>query len=281
MSDDVLELYRWAVQDPETHAMVLQVMYERTRPGGTATVLREDFAGTSAESVAWAALGADRRAFAIDLDGDTIAWARRRAQRLLGARATQVTFVEGDALAVGAAHGVAPADIISVLNFSIFYLRDPTTLRAYLAHAREVLAPAGILVVNLFGGPGAVAPGTTETRVERSPRLSTEHAIPPFDYRWEVRAFDPRTRALDCRIHFRLEHAGARRELIDAFTYTWRLWSVDELIDACTRAGFSRVQLWRHTYDASRGAAGLFLGPVDPSAVAGLDQWTAYIVAER
>ena len=53
---DRLELYRWAVQDPETHAVVLRTMYERLRPGRQPAILREDFAGTSAESVAWVML---------------------------------------------------------------------------------------------------------------------------------------------------------------------------------------------------------------------------------
>ncbi len=30
---DTLELYRWAAQDPETHAVVLNIVYEGLRPG--------------------------------------------------------------------------------------------------------------------------------------------------------------------------------------------------------------------------------------------------------
>lgn len=277
MTQDVLELYRWAVQDPETHAMVLQVMYERTRPGQTAKVLREDFAGTSAESIAWAALDSQRTAIAVDLDGTTLAWARQRGERLLGTRVAQVTFIEGDALTTGVEQGAVAADITSVLNFSIYYLREPATLASYLAHAREVMAPSGILVMNLFGGPDSVAIGTTHTRVDRSPRLSTERGIAPFDYQWEVRAFDPTTRALECRIHFVVDG----RELRDAFSYQWQLWSIDELLAACKTAGFASAQLWRHTYDPAKGAAGVFLGPVEASAVESLPQWTAYIVAAR
>ena len=35
---------------------------------------------------------------------------------------------------------VAAADIVSVLNFSILYLREPAQLQAYLRHARRCLA---------------------------------------------------------------------------------------------------------------------------------------------
>src|SRR5262245_32545212 len=121
---DTLELYRWAVQDPETHAVVLRIMYEQVRSGRHPDVLREDFAGTSAESVAWLALRRGQRAIAVELDGATLAWAQRRAVRLLGARAGEIQFVEGDVRRVGPPE-IPPADIIAALNFSILGLRDP------------------------------------------------------------------------------------------------------------------------------------------------------------
>src|SRR6187402_1216346 len=93
---DTLELYRWAVQDPETHAIVLRTMYERLRPGRHPVILREDFAGTSAESVAWVALKKGRLAIAVDLHAPTLEWAQRRAARLLGPRAPAVSFIHGD-----------------------------------------------------------------------------------------------------------------------------------------------------------------------------------------
>ena len=73
---------RILAQDPETHAIVLRTMYERLRPGREPLVLREDFAGTSADSVAWVALSRGRLAIAIDLDGPALEWAQRRAAHL-------------------------------------------------------------------------------------------------------------------------------------------------------------------------------------------------------
>src|SRR5687767_6970524 len=97
---DILELYRWAVQDPETHAEVLRIMYESVHPGRSPTVLREDFAGTAAESVAWVALQEGRAAVAVDLDRETLRWARHRAERILGSEAECIEFIEGDVIAV-------------------------------------------------------------------------------------------------------------------------------------------------------------------------------------
>jgi SAM-dependent methyltransferase len=272
---DVLELYRWAVQDPETHAEVLRLMYERVR-GGSPIVLREDFAGTCSESVAWVAMRRGRRAVAVDLDGPTLGWAERRAALLLGDRAGAVRFVRGDSLEVGPPE-VEPADVISVLNFSVLYLRDAETLGRYLRHARACLAPEGLLVMNVFGGPAALRVGTTRHTVTPAPRMRREASRAPFEYDWEVRSYDPRSGRLDCRIHFQADG----REIRDAFRYEWRLWSIDDLLRACRGAGFADARVWRHTYDASKGAAGVFLGPVEPEAVAGLDRWTAYIVAVK
>ena len=198
---DTLELYRWAVQDPETHAVVLCTMFERLRPGRHPTLLREDFAGTCGESVAWVALKKGRRAIAVDLDGATLAWARGRAARLLGARASAIEFVRGDVRIVGPPE-VPPADIIAVLNFSILYWRDRGELDSYLRHTLNGLAPGGILVLNLFGGPAAIKPGTTRHWVTPKPRLPSEPPIPAFEYLWEVRSYDPASERLDCRIHF-------------------------------------------------------------------------------
>jgi len=282
-SVDTLELYRWAVQDPETHAIVLRTMYERLRPGRRPAVLREDFAGTSAESVAWVILQPGRRAVAVDLDGPTLDWAQRRAVGLLGPLASQIAFVQGDIRSVGPPD-VPPADIISVLNYSILYQRNLEDLRSYLRHAINGLAPDGILVLNLFGGAARLQPGITRRRVTPTPRLSTESPIPAFEYLWEVRSYDRASHRLDCRIHFAIPDPtapGRTREVQDAFRYDWRLWSVRELVEGCAQAGFSVAQVWRHTCDPSKGEAGVFLGCVEPDSLLGPDSWNAYIVACR
>jgi SAM-dependent methyltransferase len=316
---DPLELYRWAVQDPQTHVAVLTRMYARLRNRQPA-VLREDFAGTSAESVAWVAAADDRTAIAVDHDPATLAWARRRAERLLGERSANVRFVEGDVLSVapldacgaahpsgaapldacGAAHpsgaapldacaaahpsGAAPldvpaADVISVLNFSIFHFHRRGDLAAYFEHARRSLAADGILVLNAFGGPGALRATIDRRRVE--PAATTcEPAPPPFEYRWEQRGYDAVANRLDCRIHFVVDGTDGNSTTIeDAFQYDWRVWTLPELTELIRETGFTDAQVWRHTYDPSKGTDGVFLGPVD--RIENADTWLAYVIAVR
>lgn len=115
-----------------------------------------------------------------------------------------------------------------------------------------------------------------------SPRLPSEAPFPEFEYLWEVRSYDPPGRRLDCRIHFSVPDAkvpGGIREVRDAFSYDWRVWSVYELMESCVDAGFADVQVWRHTYDPAKGAAGVFLGRVNPDSLLELDNWNAYVVA--
>jgi SAM-dependent methyltransferase len=284
---DALALYRWAVQDPETHATLLRILFQRLNPGHTPRILREDFAGTSAEAVAWLALDPQpvpgRLAVAVDRDPATLAWARRRAANMLGSRAARLSFITADVMAISPPV-VPPADIISVLNFSILYLREPAALQAYLRHARECLASPGVLVMNLFGGSRALAVRTDRQLVTPRARRAGEPVPPPFEYQWEQRQADPGTRRLDCRIHFRVPDpavAGGVRELRDAFHYDWRLWTLSELSTALRAAGFDEVQVWRHTHDPALGAQGVFLGAVSPESFESRDLWTAYVVARR
>ncbi len=273
---DVLDLYRWAVQDPETHAALLRVVYERLNPGRHAVTLREDFAGTSADAVAWVALAEGRRAVAVERDPETLAWARRRAARILGPRAAALTFIQGDVDRIGRADAPA-ADIITALNFSVLHLRERKVLVSYLRHARDGLLPGGALVLNLFGGAAAIRPHVERHRVTPKPRLPGDRAVAPFDYLWEVCRAGSSSGHVDCAIHFDL----GGRELRDAFVYAWRLWSPRDILAACAEAGFARAQLWRHTYDPARGAQGVFLVAVAPEAVDALPRWTAYVVAQR
>lgn len=278
---DRLELYRWATQDPETQVAVMAIIFGRLRPRSRPGVLREDFAGTAADAVAWVAAGATRRAIAVDRDAATIAWARRRAARILGRSVRRIQFITADVSKV-APPAVPAADIISVLNFSVCYFHRRAELGRYFRHARSCLRPDGLLILNLFGGPGARCALVEKHQITPRPRLTGESALPPFEYQWEQRSWHPATRRLDCRIHFVVPPVGRSappRTIRNAFRYDWRLWTVSELTTLLRHAGFAEVQLWRHTADPARGTSGIFLGPV--ASIPRLAPWIAYLVAIR
>ena len=122
------------------------------------------------------------------------------------------------------------------LNFSVLIYHDQTVLRDYLAHALAGLLPGGLLILDLFGGPGVLQPS-----IQRVPIDPDEAGIEPFSYHWEQRNFDPQTGRINCRIHFEL---GDGTRLEDAFTYDWRLWSPGQMIDLALQAGFEQAAFW-------------------------------------
>jgi SAM-dependent methyltransferase len=280
-STDSLELYRWAVQDPETHAVLLRIMFDRLGSDGPAEVLREDFAGTAADAVAWVALKPGRRAIAIDRDPATVEWARARAGRLLEDCAPRVRFFNRDVFELEHSEEVPHADILSVLNFSVMYLHDLALLDRYLRVARAGLRRGGIFVCNLFGGPDRSRPHRQSTRISPQPRLPREDAPADFDYIWEVRSVDPIDRVADCRVHFVLGDAemdADRVERRDVFRYAFRLWSPQDVCGALERAGFVSTHIWQHTVQPHAGTARPMLCPVTPEQLSRQVAWTAYLI---
>lgn len=273
--DAVLDRYRWATQDPVAQAAVLAEIHRRMRDGREALILREDFAGNGADSVAWVAGGRGRRAVAVDADPATVAHGRARALRLLGKRAERIEWFADDV------HAVAPpqtphADVCSVLNFSIGYLHSRAALLRYLGHTRSALAQGGVLVLNTFGGPDALRPHCDRHAIVPG-REKGAAVLGPFDYLWETRHYDAATARIDCRIHFEWnEPAGSRRRIDDAFVYHWRLWSLPELTEALREAGFRRAQIWRHTIRQTREGPRGWLRPVRQLREAPV--WVAYVV---
>lgn len=243
-----LELYEHAVQQPWAEAALLGRMYEAMNDGEKAALLREDFAGTCAVAAAWCESHPDRQAMGIELHRPTLRWAERRWGDI-----EDLHVVEADVMAVGSPR----VDVTAALNFSTLIYHDEAGLLGYLRQARKGLRAGGVLVMDLFGGPGA-----QRTGVQTRPADG-------FVYRWEQRSFDAMTGRLDCRIHFELPDG---REMKSAFRYDWRLWTLPEVLWLMTKAGFGRVEVWAERKTGK-------VGPVRkmPSG----EDWVAYVVAQR
>lgn len=276
---EVLDLYRWATQDPRAQAAVLAEIYRRIR-GRPALVLREDFAGNAADSVAWVAADSRRHAIAVDFDAPTLAYAKARAQRLLGEECRRIEFHCGDVLAPRT-HAPERAQLLCVLNFSCFFFHQRAQLQRYFERAIASLDETGVLVLNVFGGAAAMSPRLDSHHITPQSEAGSS-ALAPFDYEWEQRSFDACHARLDCRIHFVVNDPGVpggRRRIDDAFRYNWRLWSLPELRECLIVAGFREVQVWRHTAADKGGKPEVFLGPVE--SLQDLDLWLAYVIGIR
>ncbi len=243
-----LELYEHAVQQPWAEAALLGRMFSAMNDGEEASLLREDFAGTCAVAAAWCESHPERQAMAVENHGPTLRWAMRRWGEV-----ADLHLVEADVMAVGSPR----VDVTAALNFSTLIYHDEAAFLAYLRHARKGLRAGGVLVMDLFGGPGAQRVGI-QTRPADG-----------FVYRWEQRSFEAMTGRLDCRIHF--EWPGGQK-MKSAFRYDWRLWTLPEVLSLLRKAGFGRVEVW------VQGESGK-VGPVRKMAAG--EDWVAYVVAQR
>ncbi|MEM7577710.1 MAG: class I SAM-dependent methyltransferase [Planctomycetota bacterium] len=257
--DHRLRLYESAVQQPVAEVAFLERVYAHGHgQDAWPRTLREDFAGTAAVAAAWCRTDPDREALAVESHLPTVRWATQHHNDL-----DTLYLVHGDAAAY---HGPR-VDLIAALNFSVLIWHTRDALLRYLKHARRCLRDRGVFVMDLFGGPDATAQQTQD-------RPALDDAGQPVTYRWEQRRYDPLTARLDCRIHFRWPDG---RELRDAFTYDWRLWTVPELLDAMADAGFRKTQVWA---DDPRAPGRMIpvdsLPPADASPA-----WVIYLTAQR
>jgi hypothetical protein len=62
-----------------------------------------------------------------------------------------------------------------------------------------------------------------------------------FTYVWDQDQFDPITHACTNHIHFEFKDGT---KLKKAFTYEWRFWSIVEISELLTEAGFSEVRVY-------------------------------------
>lgn len=230
------ELYERAVQSPEVHTEWFVKMYRDLR-GGYARSLREDFCGTFQLSAHWVARNHRNTALGIDLDPAPLAYGKRHHHRhLTQDQKARLKLLRQNVMTV-----TRPAhDLIVACNFSFFVFLDRTSLVRYFKCCRASLGPKGIVILEMAGGPGMLE------RMQEKKTVADGRGK-PFTYVWDQKSFDPISRFADYSIHFK---PRGDKEIRDAFTYHWRLWTIPEIREALLDAGFrgSRVyweKSWR------------------------------------
>lgn len=240
------DLYELCVQSPKHVVDLLRAIH-----GDEPLLLGEDFAGSGAVSRAWTSQSGIHRAWCVDRDADSLS-------RCGGVERIEVRV--GDVMDEN-----AKVDAIWVGNFSIGYHHDRASLLAYLKHVRSRLNPDGVFVCDTYGGETAYTIG----EVHRFHPLPAQHAPDGkggwrVRYTWEQREANPLTGMVTNALHFRIERAGfIDAELIDAFIYHWRLWSVPELRDAMLEAGFASSAVYGQLPDAVDGDGRPYIQPME------------------
>lgn len=259
-SADKHVLYQLAVQSPGEDVRFLARIYRGMR-GKEARHLREDFCGTALLCASWVRGRKPRTAEGFDICTRTLAWGRTHNLARLGERAERVRLHARDVRTPSARR----PDIRCAQNFSYFVFKRRDELLAYFRSARQDLAPGGIFVLDIYGGPEAMEEESEERKIEEG-----------FTYVWEQRRYVPATGAYEAFIHFRFPDGS---ELSRAFSYDWRLWTLPEVKDVLHDAGFARVDsYWEGTDAKGEGGNGIFRrserGENCPA-------WVTYLVASR
>lgn len=263
-------LYEVAVQGPDWDLDFLE-RAARRHAGRPPRRFREDFCSTAALATAWAMRGPEREAWAVDLDPEPLAWARRH--RLPYARAAEgrVHLVRSDVR-----RPQRPAvDVACALNFSWWVFHARADLISYLEAARASLRPKGVLVMNLFGGVRAEKTLTERTR-KAAGNGSDGTMHPGFTYIWEQASFDALSRRLLAHIHFEMRDG---RRVQRAFTYDWRMWTLPELRECAEAAGFRGFEVWTEGWTKDRRTHNGVLYP--RTSLDNDDCWIAYAVLVR
>jgi hypothetical protein len=266
---DKYALYRLAVQDPE-HEVLEFVRFYKDSYQAIPLRLREDFCAAAAVCAEWVKSHPERTAVGVDLDKEPLAYGTTHyLSKLQPSQRARVKLLNEDVLACG-----AKAQIIAAQNYSFFLFKTRPQLLKYFRQAHRSLEQEGILILDMMGGGALHDQGEEESRQVARP-TAEDKKLPPFRYVWEQEKFNPITHDVLFHIHFRFSDGSALQR---AFSYDWRLWSVPEVRELLTEAGFSKVHVYWETVDKQGNLSGNYRRATEGRA----DQtWLAYIVAEK
>lgn len=250
-------LYQRAVQDAAAEAGFLDRVFRKLR-GRVPESLREDFCGTALLCAEWVKYRG-RTAVGVDLDRRVLEWGTQHNLLPLGERRKCVRLLRRDVRA----RVSGKFDVTVALNFSYFVFKERGELRRYFEGVHRSMAKDGIFVVDLYGGYESWKPMRESRRMKG------------FTYYWDQARVDPLNNGVLNHIHFKFPDGS---KMLRAFTYDWRLWTIPEIREVLSEAGFSASTV--HWEDADEDGAGT--GTFRPRAR--VDQepaWIVYVVAER
>jgi len=252
-------LYEESVQCVEAEIDFVDETFKSLR-NRKARLLREDFSGTANTSCEWVRRRKRNRAYAVDLDSDVLAWGRKHHLAKLGSAEERITLVNENVLDVD----IEPVDIVLAMNFSYWMFKERAQLKRYFASVREGLVEDGVFFLDAYGGCEAFKEMRERTKYD------------DFTYIWDQASYDPISGDMVCKIHFSFPD-GSRMK--NAFTYSWRLWTLPEIREILLEAGFRRVTVyWQGDDEDSDEGNGEF-EPAERGEAD--DAWIVYISAEK
>jgi hypothetical protein len=266
---DPHDLYELSVQDPPSEVEFTTATFRKLRKR-TAMTLREDFCGTAVFSLAWVRSHPKRTAIGVDLDRPTLDWTLAQRIRPAGEElASRITLRNGNVLQADG----PKVDVAVGFNFSYWCFETRATLRAYFEAARAGLHDDGILFLDAYGGTEMTMADVNERDVVDEQGIINDGK--PFTYVWEQVDYNPITAHMNCAIHFKF---ADRSRIDNAFTYSWRVWTLPELIELLHEAGFVRVRVWAEQEGRDGEGTGRYY---EAETLDNEGLWWVYISAEN
>ena len=262
-SPDKHALYQAAVQDPAHDAFLYQSFFKKVR-GKEARSLREDFCGTFVLSCEWVKSHLENSSISLDLDPAPLQYGKAHGLLELNEeQRSRVSVLERDVIGT-----TPPRDLIIAGNFSFYIFQERKILLSYFKSCLKSLKIGqGALILDMVGGPGMVEKGVETKKVTLPGSGSLKKK---FTYFWETKDFDPISSRVNYAIHFKLPNG---RNIKNAFTYDWRLWTIREVRELLAEAGFSKsLVLW----DVARSIHSEKHEITERGA--NLESWIAYVV---
>lgn len=255
---DKHSLYENSVQCVESEIDFVDSTYMTLRKK-KAQILREDFCGTANTSCEWIRRRNNNRAVGVDLDPEVLTWGKENnISKLSNGQQKRISLINANVMEVRA----EPVDIVLAMNFSYWIFKDRPSMIKYFHKVYAGLKADGIFFLDAFGGYEAFQLMEESTNYGK------------FTYIWDQDQYNPITGHCTFKIHYKFKDGSKMK---DAFIYEWRLWTLPELTEMLTEAGFKPTIYWEGT-DKNNEGNGEFTPTTEGEADAG---WVAYIVAEK
>lgn len=217
-------LYQKSVQDAAAEIQFVERVF-RGR-GRVPLSLREDFCGTALLCARWVESRPERTATGVDLDRDTLDWGIEHNLVPLGDARKRVKLLQQDVCE----RVRNRFDATLALNFSYWVFKTRKAMRDYFVNVLRSMEPDGAFILDAYGGWEAQEPMLEPRKIDGG-----------FTYVWDQDGFDPISHDILNHIHFEFKDGT---KVDRAFSYDWRFWSLPEIQELLTEAGFEQVEVW-------------------------------------
>ena len=255
---DIEDLYIKSVQCAEAEINLINQVWKELR-NKKPILLREDFSGSGAVSQEWIKQSSENISWCVDSDKTVLSWGKKQAEKELTLEQTSRLFWRTEDVRFVQKEKV---DTVLAMNFSYFLFKTRDELKEYFVSVYKNLNDEGLFLLDAYGG------------ADSHREMEEERDFDGFTYVWDQSVYDPITSSVVNHIHFRFPDGSSINK---AFTYDWRLWSLQEIKEILKESGFEKIVFyWEGTDEETEEGNGEWQQATVGEAC---DAWVAYIVA--